>query len=80
LAALAVALLLLVFVPRWASDARWTRKHDYALLTGALCASMLVSFVGFIGSANLDLWFKIIVDTAAFVWLIWLGRRVLRRS
>jgi hypothetical protein len=41
---------------------------------------MAVSFVGFIGGATPDLWFKIVVDAAAFVWLIWLGRRVLRQS
>jgi hypothetical protein len=78
--AVVVVLLLLIFVPRWAAHVSWDRRHDYAVLAGALSASMLVSFVGFIGSLNWDLWFKIIVDAAAFVWLGWLGRRVLRRN
>jgi hypothetical protein len=42
-----------------------------------LFGSMAVSFVGFIGAAPMDLWFKIVVDSAALVWLSWLGSRVL---
>jgi hypothetical protein len=78
--ALVITVLLLFFVPRWAASSEWSRRHDYALLSGALCASMAVSFVGFIGGATSDLWFKIVVDAAAFVWLFWLRRGVLRRS
>jgi hypothetical protein len=79
-AGLTIVLLLLIVVPRWAASEAWTRRHDYAVLTGALCGSMAVSFVGFIGGAKMDLLFKIFVDVAALVWLIWLGRRVLRRN
>jgi hypothetical protein len=78
--ALVITSLLLIFVPRWAASSEWGRAHDYAVLVGALGGSMAVSFVGFIGGASLDLWFKIIVDAAAFIWLVWLGRRVLRRN
>jgi hypothetical protein len=78
--AMLVALLLLFFVPRWASDASWNHRHDYALICGGLCGSMAVSFVGFIGAAPMDLWFKIIADALALIWLLWLGNRVLRRS
>jgi hypothetical protein len=78
--AVIITVLLLIFVPRWAASSKWVRRHDYALLAGALSGSMAVSFVGFIGGATPDLWFKIVVDAAAFVWLIWLGRRVLRQS
>ena len=79
-AALLVILLLLMFVPRWAADPAWDRRHDYALVAGGLCGSMAVSFVGFIDSTPADLWFKIIVNVAALAWLAWLGKRVLRRS
>ena len=79
MAALLVALLLLIFVPLWAADLRWSRSHDYALLAGALCGSMAVSFIGFIGAAPMDLWFKIVVDIAALIWLAWLGSRSLGR-
>ena len=78
--ALFVTLLLLIFVPRWAADAGWSRAHDYAVVAGGLCGSMAVSFVGFIGSPAPDLWFKIVVDVAALAWLIWLGRRTFRRN
>ena len=73
---LLIAALLLIFVPRWAADQRWSRRHDYALLAGSLGGSMIVSFVGFIGNANMDLWFKVIVDLAAVVGLVWLWWRL----
>jgi small-conductance mechanosensitive channel len=79
-AALVIILLLLIFVPRWATDAGWRRGHDYAMLVGGLCGSMAVSFVAFQGAAPTDLWFKIVVDLGALIWLIWLGRQVLRRN
>ncbi len=74
--ALLVAGLLLMFVPRWAAHPNWTRQHDYTVITGSLVGSMSVSFVGFIGSANLDFWFKLIVDLIALAGLVLLGRRV----
>jgi hypothetical protein len=79
-AAVAVVVLLLVFIPRWAIDTDWRRGHAYALLAGGLCGSMAVSFIAYQGAAPADLWFKIIVDVAAFAWLIWLGRRVLKQN
>lgn len=80
IAALFVTLLLLFFVPRWGANAGWRRAHDYAVIAGGLCGSMVVSFAGFIGPPTIDLWFKIVVDVAALAWLIWLGRRTFRRS
>jgi hypothetical protein len=71
---------LLIFVPLWAANPRWSRRHDYALLAGGLCGSMGVSFVGFIGAAPMDLWFKVVVDIAALIWLGWLGSRTLRQA
>ena len=80
IAALFIVLLLGIFVPLWAAHPKWGRRHDYALLAGGLCGSMGVSFVGFIGAAPTDLWFKIVVDMAALVWLVWLGRRIVGRA
>ena len=77
---LAIVALLLFFVPRWAAHPAWCKWHDYALIAGSLTGSMAVSFVGFIGSANADLWFKIVVDVAALIGLVWLARRVRRIS
>ncbi|MEO8454557.1 MAG: hypothetical protein ABI454_05300 [Sphingomicrobium sp.] len=75
---LIVIAFLLYFVPRWAAHPRWSRGHAFALIAGSLTGSMAVSFVGFIGSASNDLWFKVIVDVAAVTGLLWLGRRVSR--
>ena len=79
-AAMLVVCVILAVVPRWAADARWSKRHDYALVAGSLCGSMAVSFIAFQGAAPADLWFKIIVDCLAVAGLAWLGRRVLRRS
>ena len=78
--AILVTILLLMLVPLWAADPRWDRRHDYALIAGGLCGSMAVSFVGFIGAAPVDLWFKIIVNAAAIVWLARLGIRTFRSA
>jgi hypothetical protein len=79
-ATLLVVLLLVTLVPLWAAHPRWGRRHDYALFAGGLCGSMGVSFVGFIGAAPTDLWFKIVADVAALVWLAWVGKRALGRA
>jgi hypothetical protein len=71
---LLIVALLLFFVPRWAPA--WSRWHEFALIAGSLGGSMAVSFVGFIGSANADLWFKVIVDLLAVAGLVWLWRRL----
>ena len=75
-----IVALLLIFVPRWAAHPQWSRAHDFALIAGSLTGSMTVSFVGFIGSANMDLWFKVVVDLLAIAGLVWLGRRIGRAS
>ncbi|MDB5719987.1 MAG: hypothetical protein JWP15_605 [Alphaproteobacteria bacterium] len=75
---LGVILILIVLVPRWAAHPGWSRRHDFALVAGALAGSMAVSFVGFIGSSSADLAFKIAADLLAALFLLWLGRRVFR--
>jgi hypothetical protein len=77
---LGIVALLVIFIPRWAAHPEWGRRHDYAVIAGSLIGSMAVSFVGFIGSLNADLWFKIIVDLLAVAGLVWLGRRVLKQN
>jgi hypothetical protein len=76
--ALLIAALLLIFIPRWAAHPGWSRRHDYAVIAGSLVGSMTVSFVGFIGTVNIDLWFKLLVDLIALAGLVWLGRRLPR--
>ena len=63
-------------LPRWAAGPGWRRTHDYALILGALAGSMAMSFVGFIGAAPADLWFKIAADLAALALLLLTGRRL----
>jgi hypothetical protein len=75
-----IVALLLVVLPRWAAHPRWSRAHDFAVIAGSLTGSMIVSFVGFVGSANMDLWFKVVVDLLAVAGLVWLARRIHRAS
>ena len=50
----------------------------YGLVFGTMIGSMGVSFIGFIGAAPADLWFKIVADAIAFILLVWLGLRLKR--
>jgi hypothetical protein len=78
--AVAAMAAVVVLLPGWAASGAWRRAHDYALILGALSGSMAVSFVGFIGSAPQDLWFKMVSDAAAFLALVLLGRRLAGRT
>jgi len=71
LAASAVFLL-----PRWTSGPHWNQIHTYAVIFGTLLGSMIVSFLGFIGSARGDLYFKVVVDVLAAAFMATLGRRI----
>lgn len=64
-------------IPRWKSHRRWQPLHIFALVLGILLGSMAISFIGFIGSAGPDLYFKIILDGIAVILLaIWAFKRV----
>ena len=64
-------------IPRWKSHQRWKSLHIFALVLGILLGSMAISFIGFIGSAGPDLYFKIIMDGIAVILLaIWAFKRV----
>jgi hypothetical protein len=54
--------------------------HQFATIFGAILGSMLLSFVGFIGSLPLDLYFKIGVDALALLFLFALGSRLHRQG
>jgi hypothetical protein len=73
---LSVAILL--FLPRWSAYPGWGDNHQFATVFGVILGSMLLSFVGFIGSLPLDLYFKIGVDALAVLLLLALGRRLRR--
>jgi hypothetical protein len=72
--------VILLLLPRWTAHPEWGDAHQFATIFGALLGSMLVSFIGFIGSLPLDLYFKIGVDALALLLLIMLGARVRHAS
>lgn len=76
-AAVALGALLIVvalyLVPRWTRYSEWNTNNTYALIFGTVLGSMVISFVGFIGTTGADLNFKIITNIAAVILLILLG-------
>ena len=63
----------LILLPGWAADPRWHRGHEFAVIFGTMLGSMLAGFIGFIGAAPVDLYFKIVVNLVAVALLIALG-------
>jgi hypothetical protein len=66
----------LYFIPKWTADPRWRRSHLFALIFGTLLGSMLISFVGFTGTAGPDLYFKVITNVLAVALLVALGSKI----
>jgi hypothetical protein len=71
---------VLLFLPRWTADPRWRSSHQFAVIVGTMLGSMMAGFIGFIGAARADLYFKIIVDALAVTFMIALGFKVGRQS
>lgn len=76
---LLVALIWLL-LPRWVASPRWSDHDRFAVIFGSVFGAMLVGFVGFIGAAPWDLYFKIIIDVVATGLLIALGLRLRQRA
>lgn len=74
LVALAIAVAMLLLLPRWTSAPGWTTQHSFWLCAGSVIGLMAVSFIGFLGPPNADLYFKIAIDVVAVAGL-WLLRR-----
>jgi hypothetical protein len=74
-AGLLLAAVILVLLPRWAAGPRWHRGHEFAAIFGAMLGSMMAGFIGFIGAAPADLYFKVAVDLLAVALMIHLGLR-----
>lgn len=68
----------LLLLPRWSAHPEWNNRHQFATVFGAILGSMLLSFVGFIGSLRMDLYFKIGVDLLALLLLVVLHVRLRR--
>jgi hypothetical protein len=79
-AAVSIGMLLaasvLMFLPRWTADSRWKRSHQFAVIFGTMLGSMMAGFVGFVGAARVDLYFKIAVNALAIALMIALGLKV----
>jgi hypothetical protein len=71
-----LAACILLFLPAWATDPRWHNDREFAVIFGTMLGSMVAGFVGFIGAAPMDLYFKILVNLLAVALLIKLGLRV----
>ena len=70
---LALAALIVAFVPRLYAHESWNVWHDVGILYGAIITNMAVFFVGFQGSTSLDFYGKVILDALAFVLLLCLA-------
>jgi hypothetical protein len=79
-AGLLLAAGILLLVPRWAADPRWDCTHEFAVVFGTMLGSMAAGFIGFIGAARWDLYFKVLVDIIAVVLMAALGFKVRGRS
>ena len=75
LIALAIAGSMLLLLPRWTSASRWTMRQSFWLCAGSVLGLVAVSFVGFMGPPNADLYFKIFIDAAAVVGIALLWRK-----
>lgn len=75
-----LAIIPLYFLPRLKAQPEWNNKKTFSVIFGVLIGSMGISFLGFIGSAPKDLYFKIIVDVVAFVLLLALGSRLWKKT
>ncbi len=74
LGGLALTGAILFFLPRWAAHPHWDDSYQYAIIFGTILGSMLLSFIGFIGSLSMDLYFKLSADAIAMLLLIALAR------
>lgn len=77
---LLIAIVALGFAPRFAAHSCWQSNHRFTLIFGVLLGSWAVSFIGFIGPANKDLYFKIIVNIIAVVLMLVLGTHVSKQK
>lgn len=77
-AGLLIAAAMLYMLPRWIMSTGWTPRHAFWLTAGTIFGLMAVSFVGFQGPPNADLYFKIVTNVLAAIGLCWLGWRLRR--
>jgi hypothetical protein len=72
-AGILLATMIVCLLPRWAADPLWRRGHEFGVIFGTMLGSMMAGFIGFIGSAPVDLYFKVLANVVAVVLMITLG-------
>lgn len=77
---LVLAIVPVYFLPKWTNDNLWEQKHTFSIIFGVMLGSMLITFLGFIGAVPKDLYFKIIVDIIAIIFMIRLGLKIKVKS
>lgn len=74
-----LAATALYFMPGWIVNEMWTSKHTFSVILGVMIGSMLAGYIGFIGAAHADLYFKIFINLVALILMFLLGSRVKRQ-
>ncbi len=68
-AGLLLAIVVLLVLPRWTANPNFKPNHKFALIFGTMLGSMMAGFIGFLGAARMDLYFKIVVDILAVAFM-----------
>lgn len=68
--AVLLAIIPIAVVPAFAFDFRRSRTDPMALIFGVVSGSMLAGFIGFIGAAPIDLYFKILANIITYILFI----------
>jgi hypothetical protein len=76
----ALAAVAIALVPRFAAHPAWRDLHGFGLFAGALSGMMGAMFLAFIGATPADLWFKLVTDALALLWLVWFGLKLRGRQ
>jgi len=80
IAGLGLAALAIFLVRRWSASSAWRDTHRLALIAGALFASMLLGFLASGKAAPVDVIGKLVLNLAAVLGLLYLGRRMRTRK
>lgn len=74
--------LTLFLMYRWTRSAEWGDRHQFAVVFGGVLACMLGGFAMFAvtGALRIDWIGKLVLNLAAFAWLVRVGRRVRARA
>lgn len=77
---LILAAAALYLLPRWTINPDWQERHCYAVIFGTISGAMAAGFIGFIGAASADLYFKLLVNILALILFILFGFSLKKRT